>query len=87
MARDVESVHTFTHQPSKFAMEKAKAVVRCDDGTVYEFEEHDGLAKDQPPRLVRAFQPDGSMSHTGARKILPEAVEETAETLFGGWSK
>lgn len=87
MGREAESVHTFTHQPHKFAMEKEKAVVRCDDGTVYEFEETDGMAKDAPPRLVRAFQPDGEMTHISGRKILPSAVEETVETVFGGWSK
>lgn len=87
MARETESVHTFTHQPHKFAMEKEKTIVRCDDGAVYEFEETDGLAQDAPPRLVRAFQPDGSMTHVSGHKVLPSAVEETVETLLGGWSK
>jgi hypothetical protein len=68
-------------------MEKEKVVVRCDDKTVYEFEDTDGIAQDAPPRLVRAFQPSGDMTHTGARKILPDAVEETVTTFMGGWSK
>jgi hypothetical protein len=32
-------------------------------------------------------QPDGEMTHISGRKILPSAVEETVETLLGGWSK
>jgi hypothetical protein len=87
MARETESVHTFTHKPHTLAMEKEKTVLRCDDGAVYEFEESDGMARGEPPRLVRAFQPDGEMTHISGRKVLPSAVEETVETLFGGWSK
>lgn len=87
MARDAESVHTFTHKAHEYGMEKEKTVIRCDDGAIYEFEDADSLAKDAPPRLVRAFQPDGEMTHISGRKILPSAVEETVETIFGGWSK
>ena len=87
MGREAETIHTFTHQPHKFAMEKEKTIVRCDDGTVYEFEETESLPADAGPRLVRAFQPEGEMTHISGRKILPSAVEETVETLFGGWSK
>jgi hypothetical protein len=86
MARDVNSVHEFTHDPP-YGLEKEKTVVRCDDGTVYEFEQSDSLPKDAPPRLVRAFQPNGRMTHVDGQKVLPDAVEETVETLLGGWSK
>lgn len=86
MSRKVESVHTFTRDP-KYRMTKEKTVVRCDDGTVYEFEDSDSIPKHDPPRLVKAFQPDGSVTHTGARKVLPQAVEETVEGLLGGWSQ
>jgi len=87
MGRETESVHTFTHSAHEYALDKEKTVVRCDDGTTYEFEKTDGMARDTPPRLVRAFQPDGEMTHTTGRKVLPSAVEETVETLLGGWSK
>lgn len=86
MSRSVDQVHEFT-QERTFGIDKEKTVVRCDDGAVYEFEDSESLPKDSPPRLVRAFQPDGSLTHVSGRKILPAAVEETAETLFGGWSK
>lgn len=86
MSRNVESVHQFRHEP-KFRLSKDMTVVRCGDGTVYEFEkptdEPDGIS----PTLTRAYQPDGSVTHTGSRAILPDAVEETVETLLGGWSK
>lgn len=87
MAREVESVHTFTHKPHKFAIEKEKTIVRCGDKSTYEFEKTDGMARDDPPRLVRAFQPDGRMTHVTGRKVLPSAVEETVKTLLGRWSK
>lgn len=86
MQRQVESVHTFTRNP-KYRMQKEKVVVRCDDGTVYEFEDSNSLPKGSPPRLVRGFQPDGSLTHTGSYKRVPDAVDETLDTLFGGWSK
>lgn len=85
MAREVESAHTFEHDP-KYRLSKEMLVVRCDDSAVYEFER----ALDAPEddwRMTHGFQPDGEMTHTGARKILPGAVEETVETLIGGWSK
>lgn len=86
MARETESVHQFEHDP-QFRLSKEMTVIRCDDGTVYEFEkpkdEPDGIA----PTLARAHQPDGSITHTGSRAVLPDAVEETVETLLGGWSK
>lgn len=83
MAREVESVHQFRHEP-KFRLSKDMTVIRCDDGTVYEFEKADGNPR---WRMTHAFQPDGTMTHTGARKILPDAVEETVETLLEGWEK
>lgn len=86
MTRKPESVHTFEHDP-EYRLTKEVTVVRCDDGSVYEFEKTDGQPKGAPPRLTKAFQPDGSMTHTGARKILPDAVEETVDTILGGWSK
>jgi hypothetical protein len=84
MARKTESVHQFERDP-KYRLTKEKTVVRCDDGAVYEFER----PKDEPlARLVVGFQPDGSKTHTGKRMPrLPDAVEETVETLLGGWSK
>lgn len=85
MAREIESVHTFAYKPHKFALEKEKAVVRCDDGAVYEF----GRATDGPAtyRLIRRFQPDGSLSTSNG--ILPAAVKQTVSSLFGddGWTK
>lgn len=87
MAREIESVHTFDHQTHEYGMEKEKTVIRCDDGAVYEFEESDSLARDTPPRLVRVFQPEGHISPAENFSRLPEAVDETVETLFGGWSK
>lgn len=87
MGREAESVHTFTHKAHRHALEKEMTVVRCDDGTVYEFEKTDGQPRDAPPRLAKAFQPDGEMTHISGRKILPSAVEETMDTLFNGWSK
>ncbi len=86
MAREVESVHTFS-QERKYRLDKEVTIVRCDDSTVYEFEDVDGAPDSQPPRIRKAIQPDGSFTHTGSRKILPSAVEETLDTLFGGWSK
>lgn len=83
MAREVESVHTFERDP-KFGLAKEKTVVRCDDGATYEFEEADGSPV---PRLVRGFQPDGSMTHVSGSAALPGAVKETANLLFEGWSK
>lgn len=86
MGREAETVHTFDHDP-KFRLSKEVTVVRCDDGTVYEFEK----AKDEPeslaPRLVRGVLPDGEVVNQGTRKALPAAVEDTVETLLGGWSK
>lgn len=86
MAREIESVHQFTHDP-KFRLGKEMCVIRCDDRTVYQFEKPVDRPDRVGYRLVKAFQPDGSVSHQGARKILPDAVEETVETLLGGWSK
>jgi len=86
MSRNVTQVRTFTHNP-KFGMEKEKTVIRCDDGSVYEFEDSDSVPKTEPPRLVRAFQPDGRMTHIDTREVLPDAVKETCNSLFGGWSK
>ncbi len=85
MAREIESVHTFAYKPHKFALEKEKAVVRCDDGAVYEFgRATDGAATH---RLIRRFQPDGSLSTSNA--VLPAAVKQTVNSLLGedGWSK
>jgi hypothetical protein len=83
MARTVESVHQFTHSP-KYRLDKELTVVRCNDGTVYEFER----PKDKPsPKLAKSHQPDGSLSHTSTRGRLPAAVKETAKTLLGGWEK
>lgn len=83
MAREVESVHQFTHDP-KYRLEKELTVVRCDDGTVYEFEQ----ATDEPkPKLAKSHQPDGSLSHTTTRGRLPSAVKETASVLLNGWEK
>lgn len=83
MARHVQSTHQFTHDP-QFRLSKEMLVVRCDDKTIYEWEK----PKDEPNwRMTHAIQPDGSMTHTGARKILPDAVEETVGTLLEGWSK
>lgn len=86
MAREVEQVRTFTHN-EKFSPTKEKTVVLCDDGSVYEFEKTDGMARDSPPRLVRSFDPDGTMRNVTGRKALPATVEETVETILGGWSK
>lgn len=85
MGRKAESAHTFVRDP-RFGLVKEITVVRCDDGCVYEFVETEDFPASKPPRLRRAYQPDGSMSHT-SKKILPSAVEETVESLFGGWSK
>jgi hypothetical protein len=83
MAREVESVHQFEHNP-RYRLAKHKTVVRCKDGTVYEFEQ----AIDEPkPKLAKSHQPDGSISHTSTRGRLPAAVEETANVLLGGWEK
>ena len=85
MAREIESVHEFSHKSHQFGLEKEKLVVRCDDGAIYEF----GRAVDEPDtfNLVRRFQPDGSLSTS--RAILPAAVKESVNTLLGedGWSK
>lgn len=86
MGREVDSIHQFEHSP-KFRLAKEMTVVRCDDGTVYEFERPADRPDSHEFRLTHAFQPNGEMTHTGARKILPEAVEETVETVLGGWSK
>lgn len=78
MARNIESVHTFTHKQSPWSLEKEKVVVRCHDGAVYEF----GKPEDEPTyRLIRRFQPDGSLSTSSG--VLPSAVKETANSLFG----
>lgn len=84
MGREPESAHQFEHQTSKWSLPKEMFVVRCDDGTIYEFES----PKDTPEgfTLTHAFQPSGEMTHT-TKKVLPAAVEETVETLIGGWSK
>lgn len=78
MAREIESVHTFTHKTHKFALEHECLVMRCDDGAVYEF----GKAVDEPTfRLVRRFKPDGTLSTS--RAILPAAVKQTVNELLG----
>lgn len=83
MAREVESVHQFTHS-APYSFEKEKTVVRCDDGTVYEFE----VSESSPePRLVRSVRPDGTFAHTNTNGRLPAAVKETASDMFGRWSK
>jgi hypothetical protein len=83
MARDVESVHTFTHEP-KYRLNKEMCVVRCDDGTVYEFEK----PTDEPHfTLAHSIQPDGELRHTTTKGRLPSAVEETVSVLLNGWSK
>jgi hypothetical protein len=83
MARTVESVHQFTHEP-KYRLTKEMCVVRCDDGTVYQFEQ----AIDEPsPKLAKSHQPDGSLSHTNTSSRLPSAVEEAVDVLFNGWEK
>lgn len=83
MAREIETVHQFEHS-QKFGLSKEKTVIRCDDGAIYEFEK----AADQlHHRLVRGFQPDGTMTHIGTSSRLPEAVSETVAMMFAGWSK
>jgi len=84
MAREIESVHTFTHKSHQFGLAKETTVVRCDDGAIYEFVR----PEDQPNhRLSRRFQPDGELSTS--RGVLPAAVKETVNNLFGEskWSK
>lgn len=85
MAREITSMHEFVHKPHKFALEKEKMVLRCDDGAIYEF----GRAVDESEayRLVRRFQPDGQLSTSKA--ILPAAVKETVSSVLGesGWYK
>lgn len=85
MEREVQQIHEF-EQNRKFDQRKEKTVVRCDDGAVYEFEKTEGMARDSPPRLVRSYDPDDSLPNV-SRKVLPNAVEDTVETLLGGWSK
>lgn len=82
MAREIESVHQFEHQSHKFGLPKEKVVMRCDDGAVYEFEQAEGRSQH---RLVRRFQPDGTLSTS--RGVLPAAVKETANTIINGWTK
>lgn len=87
MGREVEQVRTFERNP-KFGLRKQKLILRCNDGAVYEFEKAAGHPSDEPPRFVRSFDGSGTkMRNTGARKRLPDAVEETVETLVGGWTK
>jgi hypothetical protein len=68
-------------------MEKEKTIVRCDDGAVYEFEDSESIPKGTPPRLVRGYQPDGRITHIDVCETLPESVEKTVQSLFGGWSE
>jgi hypothetical protein len=83
MARTVESVHQFAHEP-KYRLAKEMTVVRCEDGSVYQFEQ----PHDSPnPRLAKSHQPDGSLSHTNTSSRLPSAVEETVGVLLNGWKK
>lgn len=84
MAREVESVHRFEHQRHKHALKKERLILRCDDGAIYEF----GKATDAPAfRLVRRFQPDGSLSTS--RGVLPAAIKQTANDILGekSWHK
>lgn len=83
MAREVESIHQFRHDP-KFRLAKEKTVIRCDDGSIYEFSQADGSPR---PRFTRSFDPDGTMRNVSGRKMLASAVEETVDTLFEGWEK
>lgn len=76
MARQVTNVQQFTHEP-QFRLPKEMVVVRCDDGSVYEFESP--LDTPEPFRLTRRFQPDGSW--TTSRGILPSAVESAVSSL------
>lgn len=79
MAREIESVHKFVHQPHPLALKKGKMVVRCKSGHIYEFER----AVDAPrARLVRGFKPDGTVTHLSNGR-LPSAVEETARSVLG----
>lgn len=83
MARQVESVHQFTHEP-KYRLDKEMCVVRCDDSTIYAFEK----PQDEPHfKLAHSVQPDGSLSHTNTSSRLPAAVEETVGVLLSGWEK
>lgn len=85
MAREIASVHQFENSHREFwQLRKDYTVIRCEDGTVYEFQKPDGRPSWE---LSHAVQPDGERTHTGARVILPDAVEETVSTLFEGWSK
>lgn len=83
MTRQVESVHQFTHS-APYSFDKRKTVVRCDDGTVYEFEKSESAPN---WRIVRSVKPDGSLTHTSTSGRLPAAVKETADTILTGWSK
>jgi len=83
MSRNVESIHQF-RRDEKFRLTKDFTIIRCDDGTIYEFEKPKGNPR---PRLVRSFDPDGTVRNKSGRKMLASAVEETVETMFGGWEK
>lgn len=82
MAREPESVHEWT-EDRRFSLRKEKTVIRCDDGTVYEFEQAEG---NPSPRLVRGFKPNGRITHLDGGR-LPSAVKETAKDLLGGFTK
>lgn len=83
MAREIESVHRWTEDPT-YGLTKERTVVRCDDGYIYEFAQ----AIDEPyAKLVRGFDDDGAMSHVNRSPRLPNAVKETADSLFSRWSK
>lgn len=83
MAREIESVHQFEHNP-RYRLAKHMTVIRCDDGAIYQFEQ----AIDEPhPILTKSHQPDGSLAHLGSSSRLPDAVEETVDVLFNGWKK
>jgi hypothetical protein len=81
--REVSTIHQFRTDP-KYGLSKTRTVIRCDDGSVYEFVEAEGNPR---PRFMRSFDPDGTMRNTGTRKRMAQGVKETVNTLFDGWDK
>jgi hypothetical protein len=71
-------------QDEKYRLTKEKTVIRCDDGTVYEFVQPDGHPR---PRLVQSFDPDGTVRNKSGQKRVANAVNKTVNRLFGSWDK
>lgn len=83
MAREPDSLHTFRRE-HRFRLDKDIAVIRCDDGAVYELERP---VERDTWRFAKSFDPDGTMRNTSSDRITADAVAEVAAHALDGWGE